>query len=108
MSRASWYRALAAVEAPLTQLARAEKLSGDVVASADQWEVFVNRQVERWGIPINDAVRQKDVGTATVPAGSASSSQDQMSIAFEKKGDKAADLIVHWDTTRVRIPVALK
>ena len=78
------------------------------IPAEKEWEVVVNSVTQRWGIPINAAVREKDVGKGTVPAESASSAQDQMSIAFEKKGDKDADLIVHWDTTRVRIPVTLK
>jgi hypothetical protein len=53
-------------------------------------------------------VREKDVGSGAVPAGSTSSSEDQLRMSFEKRGDKAADLVVHWDLTRVRIPVTLK
>ena len=78
------------------------------IPAEKEWQIVVNSATGRWGIPINAAVRDKDVGTGTVAAGTAASSQDQMSLAFEKKGDKSADLILHWDVTQVRIPVTLK
>jgi hypothetical protein len=78
------------------------------VPTEREWEIVVNSATGRWGIPINATVRAKDVGSGKVAAETASSSQDQMSLAFEKKGDKSADLVLHWDTTRVRIPVTLK
>ena len=78
------------------------------IPSEKEWQVVVNSATQRWGIPINPAVREKDVGTGTVPAGAASTSEDQMRLSFEKKGDKSADLILHWDVTTVRIPVVLK
>ena len=78
------------------------------IPSEKEWQVVVNSATQRWGIPINDAVRQKDVGTGSVAVETASSSQDQMSMGFEKKGAKAADLVLQWDVTRVRVPVTLK
>jgi hypothetical protein len=78
------------------------------IPSEKEWQIVVNSATQRWGIPINPAVREKDVGTGTVPAGTASTSEDQMRLSFEKKGDKAADLILQWDLTRVSIPVTLK
>lgn len=78
------------------------------IPSEKEWQIVVNSVTQRWGIPINAAVREKDVGTGSVPAESASSSEDQMRISLEKRGDKAADLVVQWDLTKVRIPVVLK
>ena len=78
------------------------------IPSEKEWQIVVNSVTQRWGIPINAAVREKDVGSGAVPAESTSSSEDQLRISFEKRGDKAADLVLHWDLTRVRIPVTLK
>jgi hypothetical protein len=78
------------------------------IPAEKEWQIVVNAATGRWGIPINAAVRAKDVGTGKVSAETASSSQDQMSLSFEKKGDKSAELVLHWDVTRVRIPVTLK
>lgn len=78
------------------------------IPSEKEWQIVVNSATQRWGIPINAAVREKDVSSGAVPAESASSSEDQLSMSFEKRGDKSADLVVQWDLTRVRIPVTLK
>jgi hypothetical protein len=78
------------------------------IPSEKEWEIVVNSATQRWGIPINAAVREKDVGSKAVPAESAPGPEDQLRMSLEKRGDKSADLIVHWDTTRVRIPVTLK
>jgi hypothetical protein len=78
------------------------------IPAEKDWQIVVNSVTQRWGIPINATVREKDVGSGVVPAGSAPSSEDQMRLSFEKRGDKAADLVLHWDLTRVRIPVTLK
>lgn len=78
------------------------------IPSEKEWQIVVNSATQRWGIPINAAVREKDVGSKAVPAESASSPEDQLQISFEKKGDKSADLFVQWDLAKVRIPVVLK
>jgi hypothetical protein len=78
------------------------------IPAEKEWQIVVNSTTQRWGIPINPAVREKDVGTGTVPAGTAPTSEDQMRLSFEKKGDKSADLVLHWDLTAIRIPVTLK
>ena len=78
------------------------------IPAEKEWQIVVNSATQRWGIPINPAVREKDVGTGTVPAGTAPTSEDQMRLSFEKKGDKSADLVLHWDLTAIRIPVTLK
>jgi hypothetical protein len=78
------------------------------IPAEKEWQIVVNSVTQRWGIPINAAVREKDVGTGSVPAESASSSEDQMRLSFEKRGEKSADLVLQWDLTKVRIPVVLK
>ena len=78
------------------------------IPSEKEWQVVVNAATQRWGIPINAALREKDVGSGAFPAESASSSEDQLRMSFEKRGEKAADLVVQWDLTRVRVPVTLK
>jgi hypothetical protein len=78
------------------------------IPSEKEWQIVVNSATQRWGVPINATVREKDVGSAAFPAESASSAQDQLRMSFEKRSEKSADLVVHWDLTRVRIPVTLK
>jgi hypothetical protein len=78
------------------------------IPSEKEWQIVVNSVTQRWGIPINPAVREKDVGSGAVAAGSSTSSEDQMRLSFAKRTDKSADLVLHWDLTTVRIPVTLK
>jgi hypothetical protein len=78
------------------------------VPSEKELQIVVNSATQRWGIPINAAIREKDVGSGAFPAESTLRSEDQLRMSFEKRGDKSADLVVHWDLTRVRIPVTLK
>lgn len=76
-----------------------------VVAGADQWEVFVNRQVERWGIPINEAVTAANVGSFTRPVAATASMVEQLEFTWEPQSDSAGNLVVQWENTRVEIPV---
>jgi len=78
------------------------------IPAEKEWQIVVNSVTQRWGIPISAAVREKDVGTGAVRTETTTSSEDQMRMSFEKRGDKSADLILQWDLTRVRIPVTLK
>ena len=78
------------------------------IPSEKEWQIVVNSATQRWGVPINASVREKDVGTGSVSAESTSSLEDQLRMSFEKRGTKSADLVVQWDLTRVRIPVSLK
>ena len=76
-----------------------------VVASAEQWEVFVNRQAERWGIPINEGVTSNNVGSFTVPVGQTASMVEQLEFTWVPQGDAAGNLVAQWENTRVEIPV---
>ncbi len=78
------------------------------IPSSKEWQIVVNSVTQRWGVPIDAAVREKDIGSKKVRAESVRSSVDPLSISFEKQGDKSANLVVQWDLTRVRIPVKLK
>jgi hypothetical protein len=78
------------------------------IPTEKEWRIVVNSAVQRWGVPIDSTVRAKDVGSGTVVVESTPASQDVMLLSFGKPAAKSADLIVHWDKTRVRIPILLK
>src|SRR5688500_10357439 len=78
------------------------------IPSEKEWQVVVNSATQRWGIPINAAVREEDAGSGAGPVELTSSRREQLRMSFEKRGDKSVHLVVHWDLTRVRIPVTLK
>lgn len=78
------------------------------IPGAEEWEVVVNTERERWGVPIDEEVRAQDVGSATVPAGSVDGAPvESLTISLERTFGSSADLVVEWETTRLSLPIAL-
>lgn len=75
------------------------------IPGEDEWVVVVNREAERWGIPIGAEVRSQDIGTGTVEPERTDRMIEQMQFRFEPRGPNAADLVLEWERTRLRIPV---
>ena len=71
-----------------------------------EWEIVVNRRVQRWGTPIDSTVRRMDVGSGKVPVESSGEPEDLLRMTFANVSGVKADLVVHWDRTVVRIPVS--
>ena len=75
------------------------------VPGADAWEIHVNGNVERWGIPINDEVQGADVGSFTVTPGATDEMVETMTFSWESHGEGMGALVLAWENTRVEIPV---
>lgn len=75
------------------------------VPGATEWEFFVNRQSERWGIPINPGVVEANVGSFKRPVTTATSPVEQFTFRWEGTSDTAGQLVMEWATTQVTIPV---
>ena len=75
------------------------------VPGETEWEFVLNRNAERWGIPINDAIRAADVGSFKRPAAAIEDMVEQLTIRWEGHTDAMGHLIVEWEHTRVEIPV---
>lgn len=75
------------------------------IPEAKQWRVVVNGNAQRWGIPINDAVRAKDVGSGVVPVEHLAAPVEALMITLRAKSTSAATMDAEWENTRVRIPV---
>ena len=76
-----------------------------VVPERKQWRVVVNGEAQRWGTPIDDAVRTKDIGSGVVPAERLDKPVETLTISLRRKSNTAASMDVEWENTRVRIPV---
>ena len=74
-----------------------------VVPQKTSWEVHVNKAVERWGIPINEQVQAQDVGKGTVAVESLAQPVEQLTLRLV--AGSPAELVVEWESTRVRIPI---
>lgn len=77
------------------------------VPGEDEWEVIVNRSVSQWGIETQytPEVRAQEVGRATVPSEQIDAPVETFTITSESTGPGSADLVLEWETTRVRIPI---
>jgi hypothetical protein len=72
-----------------------------------EWGIVVNARGQRWGIPIDAEVRSADIGTGVVPVTEEVGSVELFTLDLVPTGPSAADLVMAWDRTRVRIPVVL-
>lgn len=77
------------------------------IPNPQTWQIVINAEARRWGTPIDDAVRARDLGIGTVPAKVETAVEDLLLMRLIKQTADHAELIVQWDRTRVRIPVTL-
>lgn len=76
------------------------------VPGREEWQVVVNSSTEQWGHESQyvDEVRAQEVARATVPATSTEEPVETFNIHAEV-ADPGVDLVLEWESTRVRIPV---
>lgn len=75
------------------------------IPGESEWTIVVNGAPERWGIPIDDAVRAEDVGSFTVQPESLEEPVETMSIRMESAEGGGANVILEWETTRISFPL---
>ncbi|HET8656684.1 MAG TPA: DUF2911 domain-containing protein [Longimicrobiaceae bacterium] len=77
------------------------------VPGRDEWTVIVNRSTSQWGIEsqYTPAVRAQEVGRARVKSEPIAAPVDTFTIRSLPAAGGAADLVLEWEKTRVRIPV---
>lgn len=72
-----------------------------------EWQIIVNRAWQQWGREnyYSDEVRAQEVGRATVPVERVEDHIETFTIRTEPAND-GVYLIMEWEHTRVRIPIA--
>lgn len=75
------------------------------VPGETEWEFFVNRQYERWGIPVNDAVKADDVGSFKRKAEATSEMVEQLTITWMPHGENMGHMVLQWENTKVEFPI---
>lgn len=76
------------------------------IPGPEEWAFFVNTNWERWGIPIDEAVRSSDVGTFTVPVEAMDEYVETLQYRFEPVEDNTmGDVVLEWENTRVTFHV---
>jgi hypothetical protein len=78
-----------------------------VIPGPDEWQVFVNGNAERWGIPIDDRVRAEDVGSFKVRVSPTKDMVEQLTFTWVQDGSAAGRLVFEWEHTHLEIPVSL-
>jgi hypothetical protein len=76
------------------------------VPGESEWEIFLNENVERWGVPINDEVTAANIGSFTVPSSETDDLVEQLTFTWQPQGTNSGNLVMEWENTRVEIPVA--
>ena len=75
------------------------------VPGEKEWEIFINKQWERWGTPINDAVKAGDVGSFKRPVAPTATMVEQLTFTWSPHGADMGHLVMEWENTKVEIPV---
>lgn len=74
------------------------------IPGQEQWEIVVNGSTERWGIPIDEDIRSRDVGSVTVEPSGTDGLVENLSMSFEE-ADEGVSMVIAWERTRLEIPV---
>jgi hypothetical protein len=75
------------------------------IPGAKSWQLVVNAEPERWGIPIDAPVRAKDVGSVTVSSEQTAAPVETLTLRLEAAGEGALTLVTEWERTRVRVTI---
>jgi DUF2911 family protein len=77
------------------------------IPGPESWEVILNRSTAQWGIEseYNPQVRAEELGRAIVRSERVATPVERLTFVPDSHADGSVDLILAWETTRVRIPV---
>lgn len=70
------------------------------VPGEETWEILINTNWQRWGIPINADVRASEIGSFTVTPASTDSFVETLRYSFED-----GEIVMEWENTRLGFPV---
>jgi hypothetical protein len=76
------------------------------IVNEKDWTIILNTDRPAWGVANRD--ESKDVAQFKVNVTSDKEVLEALSIRFNEKDTKNADLMIGWDTTRVSIPISFK
>lgn len=75
------------------------------VPGEESWEIVVNEATRRWGIPIDEDVRSRDVGSGTVPAETLEETVETLTIDLRRVAPGRAEMRIAWERTGVTVPI---
>ncbi len=71
----------------------------------EDWEIFVSRSTDHWGIQIDEDVRAQEVGSVTVPRERPDEHVETFTISFTPPTAEGTEMVMEWEHFRVRLPV---
>ena len=72
-----------------------------------EWTFFLNSNVNRWGVPVDDAVRATEVGSFIASVEGTEAFVETLGFRFEgAEGGVMGDVVLEWENTRVRFHLA--
>ena len=77
------------------------------VPGPESWEIILNSSTSQWGIEseYSATVRSAELGRAIVASARDSAHVERLRFDFESRGVDAGELVLTWESTRVRIPI---
>jgi hypothetical protein len=77
------------------------------IPGPESWEVILNRATSQWGIEseYTERVRAEELGRSIVRSERGAAPVERLTLAPDRRPDDLVDLVLAWETTRVRIPV---
>jgi hypothetical protein len=78
------------------------------VPGEKEWEIIVNRSTSQWGEESNytDQVKAQEVGRGKASVESIPGPVETFSIKADPAGGETKALVLEWEKTRIRIPIA--
>lgn len=75
-----------------------------------EWQVIVNAAHEQWGREntYTDEVKAQELGRAAVPVETLASPIETFTIRAEPQPGGSAQLILEWETSRIRVPITAR
>jgi hypothetical protein len=79
------------------------------IPSEDEWEVIINRSITQWGIErqYTDQVKAQEIGRGKAKSEKLSQHVERLTFRTENVSNRAADLLLEWEKTAVRIPIRM-
>lgn len=75
------------------------------IPGESEWRIVVNREVRRWGVPIDADVRREDVASGIVPVERLDELAEMLTIGLFRITDDHAEMTIEWERTRVTVPI---
>ena len=73
------------------------------IPGENEWEIFVNPNHERWGVPITDEVRSTEIGSFKVVPETTDEMVETMSYGYYPNSENTmGNISMMWENTRVR------